>query len=224
MKRRVSKIKHWANNRINSFTNSEKFKTFCCEAFNEVDLDGNGTVNVDEIYLMVLKLYLKLAAFTSIASGTVPTKEQVQKLFEECDQDKNGKLDRTEFLAIAVVLCEGMALRISVQIIVKNLLCPLLAISLVRNLRTIKPTWMTGIIDDYIEDIMKILISAALMNSLFNIMIYGVDTVLRKGSAWHVGGISNKISWDDLDFDGSEGITDSHSSSQTDNKGKDKDQ
>ena len=54
----AEEVKAMANKSHNSFVDSKMFQDKLRDIFKDTDLDGNGTVSHDEIYTMVLLLYL----------------------------------------------------------------------------------------------------------------------------------------------------------------------
>ena len=52
-------------------------------------------------------------------------------MFDKMDIDNNNTLDFDEFEAIAIVLLEGVAVKMMIQVFVKSILGPALAVALV---------------------------------------------------------------------------------------------
>jgi hypothetical protein len=119
-------IKKLADIKKNRFTDNKMFHNFVKSIFIEYDRDGNHRIEKEEIYEMVLKLYLQVATMTTVSSSTVPSRERVMKLFDMCDKDNSGYLDISEFEAMCIVLCEGMAARLSIAFLNKLVLAPVL--------------------------------------------------------------------------------------------------
>lgn len=119
-------IKDLAKKKKNHFSGSKLFRNYVKSVFKEYDRDGNARIEKHEIYEMVLKLYLQVATMTTVSSSTVPSRERVIMLFDLCDKDKSGYLDLPEFEAMCIVLCEGMAARLSMAFLNKLVLAPIL--------------------------------------------------------------------------------------------------
>ena len=125
---------------------SSKWAEFCrgnmrkmvTETFNEFDVDGDGKLSKEEVYPMVLSLYLKMACYTKIANDTVPTRAHVEEVFALTDADQSGSLEMEEFEQFAIVLCHGLVMRITVQLAMQVLLCPLLAVFLTDYFTSLK--------------------------------------------------------------------------------------
>ena len=132
----ASEVKKLANSKHNSFVDSKMFQDKLKEIFKETDYDGNGTVSHDEIYTMVLLLYLFVAQYTTINAKTLPTRARVEELYHIMDADGNGTLDFEEFRAMAIFLVEDMAARIGVQMVTKSILGPLLGYVIVELVNT----------------------------------------------------------------------------------------
>jgi calcium-binding protein CML len=56
--------------------------------FLEADIDHSGTLSIDEIYSVILKL------------GTEVTIDEIVELMNEIDVDRDGELDIDEFIAL----------------------------------------------------------------------------------------------------------------------------
>lgn len=132
----AEEVKLMANKSHNSFVDSKMFQDKLREIFKDTDLDGNGTVSHDEIYTMVLLLYLFVAQYTTINSKTIPSRARVEDLYNVMDADGNGTLDFEEFRAMAIFLVEDMAARIGVQMFVKSILGPILGYIIVELVHT----------------------------------------------------------------------------------------
>jgi len=91
-------------------------------------MDGNGTIDVKELYAGVLVIYLRLKAFVQLK---VPRRESVMQLLEVTDKDHSGSLDAEEFKYTMHLLSNQLLCRALVQLVLV-LSCPLLASVLVR--------------------------------------------------------------------------------------------
>jgi len=106
------------------------FKKMCRDTFEEFDVDKSGSLSKDEVYPMVLSLYLKIACYTKLANDTIPTRAHVEEVFAVSDADGSGMLSETEFEQFAKFLCQGLVMRITVQLFLQVVICPLLAVYL----------------------------------------------------------------------------------------------
>mmetsp|Transcript_32742 Transcript_32742/g.47803 ORF Transcript_32742/g.47803 Transcript_32742/m.47803 type:complete len:209 (+) Transcript_32742:317-943(+) len=98
-----------------------------CKAFKRMDKDGSGSVNKEEMYSGLLLLQLNLAKYAGPSACKPPKRKVVDEIFDDMDKDKSGKIEEEEFVDIMVVLCSGIASRITAQIILKLFVIPFLA-------------------------------------------------------------------------------------------------
>jgi hypothetical protein len=93
-------------------------------AFDEIDLDQSGKLDVNELYAGVLLVYVKLSAWFWVLP---PTRAYTEELLHDLDENHDGQLDRHEFRAFCLFLSKGLIARIFVQLAVTFLVGPLLA-------------------------------------------------------------------------------------------------
>ena len=118
------KFRKFAQSKLNSFTGSPRFKAKLKKIFNTVDMDNSGGVDKKEAYSMVLLLYLYVAQYTRISFKTVPTVDEVMKLYDKIDTDSNGSLTFEEFESMAIILLEEVSTRVSTQMFCQLLIAP----------------------------------------------------------------------------------------------------
>ena len=148
------KFRKFAMSKLNSFTESDGFKKKLKHIFKTVDIDNSGSIDKKEAYSMVLLLYLYVAQYTTIYGKTVPSVEEIMKLYDKIDVNGDGKLNFEEFESMAIVLFEEVSTRVSTQIFSQLCLAPLIAygacivlrdyviVGFVRDfLLAILPTW-----------------------------------------------------------------------------------
>lgn len=153
------------------------------ETFEEFDVDKSGTLSQNEVYPMILSLYLKMAVYTKISADTVPTRAHVQEMMRLSDDNGDGQLSPKEFEKFAQFAAQGIVTRISVQMIVQIVICPFLAIHLAEYFLSLDLTLVVklmkiGFID--VEEHMKMLLTIVInmvllplmMNSVGNLFIY----------------------------------------------------
>jgi hypothetical protein len=104
---------------------SEEFTKIVKKTFEEVDMDGNGTLNITEVYIAVLTLYTKIIPY--IDTAMPPPKEQVMKLFREIDVDQSRELDFGEFQMMAKILVSTVGGRVAFEAFLKFIVGPLAA-------------------------------------------------------------------------------------------------
>jgi len=133
----AKQIKAMAKQRTNAFLASKVFKDRLREVFADADSDNDGWVSHEEVYTMVLQLYLFIAQYTTINKLLVPSRARVEQLYDIMDADGNGVLDFGEFQAMAILLVEDMAARVGTQVIIKSVLGPLSGWVLVEIIHTL---------------------------------------------------------------------------------------
>lgn len=119
-----------------------KFQHMARQAFDTVDGDSDGALDVTELYCCVLLLYVNLGMY--IPRLSPPTREQVGKMFAAFDMDRNGTLDKQEFQLLAGVYCEVIALRVASQTVISLVLAPWIALRLCRLLTNRMPAWLVA--------------------------------------------------------------------------------
>ena len=138
-----------ASGRGNRITNSVAFKEKLRELFKSADTSGDGTIDKNELYSMILGIYLYIAQFTIVAAKTVPTRSDMNILFDLMDINHDGTLDFDEFECLSVMLFEDVAARITTQILVNVVAAPFLAVLLLEVIKelckTFNMTSTTGI-------------------------------------------------------------------------------
>lgn len=110
----------------NRFTKSKTFKDCVASAYVAVDADKSGKLNVDEVYVAVLMLYLKINGF---CKGAVPpTRPQVEDLFEQFNRDNDPEMDQQEFQDFCEVMCSQILTRVVAQFLLQTVGAPLLGL------------------------------------------------------------------------------------------------
>jgi len=92
--------------------------------FEEADTNHDGSVEIDEAYTLVLKMYVHINRQAPVPP---PTPAEVQKAFETADADRDGRLDRSEFRRLMLFFYARNSTRIIVFRAFRHLLAPLLA-------------------------------------------------------------------------------------------------
>lgn len=100
------------------------FETATRNAFAKTDVDGSGRIDRNELYTGVLEMYLTLHLYG--INVQAPSRSQVLKLMEACDDDGSGEIDRQEFTRIMTVLVQQTFGRIVAQVGL-TVLCPVSA-------------------------------------------------------------------------------------------------
>lgn len=113
------------------------------KAFNAMDTDGDGTLDVMELYAAVL-LWVAKVNDTPLSLDP-PSLETIKAMFQRADLDKDGQLDFEEFdTMLADILLRNLGLRLLLKTGAKLVVAPLLAFALLRRLesRLAKDNWL----------------------------------------------------------------------------------
>lgn len=102
----------------------------------------DGVISVDEIYELVLKMYIQLNRQAPVPP---PTRETVKLLFRKADIDGSNTLDRSEFRKLMGMIYSRAAVRIVIAKISKVVLAPLLALQAVGSVSS-SAWWRANII------------------------------------------------------------------------------
>ena len=124
-------LKKLAKSKINSLTSSVKFKAVLKQIFKDGDRNNNGAIEKDEIYEIILLMYLELAQFSKINKKLIPKKDYVYFLFEKFDSDKSNNLSFEQFEALSIILLEGAVYGMTTQFVCGHLIGPSLSLIIV---------------------------------------------------------------------------------------------
>lgn len=111
----------------NFLTRTQMFHDLLDWAFDQVDADGSGEVDEQELYSGLLLIHLKLGQYAGPAACKPISRDQTTILFAKFDVDGNGTLSKDEFDAVMVVLFGNALLRVAFQYGCTIVLVPLLA-------------------------------------------------------------------------------------------------
>lgn len=126
-----------------SWISSHKSTTFLDKLFDSADLDHDGQLSVNELYEMVLKLYIKINRQAPVPP---PTKETVARIFAREDKDHSDGLDREQFRHFMLIISERAATRVSAVMVSQLAVAPLLAIHVVGVVGT-DEWWTTRLVE-----------------------------------------------------------------------------
>jgi len=118
----------------NQFVTSDEFVEMVDRAFEECDIDGNGSIEKAELYAGILLLYHNLNRIPWGGRKPPPSKEHVFNIMEKYDFNEDETLDREEFLALCQDLCHNVALDVSKRIFLVLFVFPVLALPLKRSI------------------------------------------------------------------------------------------
>lgn len=105
---------------------------FIDDLFDRTDLNRDNNVTLEEVYELVLRMYIKLNQQAPIPP---PTRDTVSILFHKADRDRSKVLDRDQFRNLMLVLYSRAASRLFVVKLSKVFLAPVLAVQTVRVFR-----------------------------------------------------------------------------------------
>jgi EF-hand domain pair len=111
----------------NFLTRTQMFQDMLEWAFVQVDADGSGQVDPQELYSGLLLIHLKLGSYAGPAACKPISRAQTQAMFAKVDVDGSGTLSREEFDAVMMVLFGNALLRVAFQYSCTIVLVPLLA-------------------------------------------------------------------------------------------------
>jgi hypothetical protein len=141
--------------------------------FDDADTNNDGSISFGECYELVLKLYIKINRQAPIPP---PTRKTVLQLYQKNDTNRNKRLSRNEFTALAQVLGGRAATRLAAHKFVTLVCAPLLAEFLVRQLTGRKwlPELAIWIVPDRYElKVLPIITSKAVMRTVIMIGLMG---------------------------------------------------
>ena len=116
----------------NLITRSKYFRSVAKRVFCDLDVDGSGTLDVDELYSGVLLVHLQLAKFAGSAACKPPSRARVQELFFDFDEDLSESLDVEEFISMCTLLMGQVLGRVIFQWVFTLLISPILGEGMVR--------------------------------------------------------------------------------------------
>ena len=114
-----------------SVLNQSRFDRFLTKLYDGADVDHNGSISGDELYLLVLKLYIHLNRQAPIPP---PSREQINRLYRRADTNHNNKITRDEFNMLAKMIGRRASLRLIAHKCITLFCAPLLAEYVVREL------------------------------------------------------------------------------------------
>ena len=94
------------------------------QQFEKYDIDGSGTIDKMECYVMVLSLFLYCAQYVNISQKIIPSQEFVFELFSMLDDGK-GELRFEEFKHIFVICVTDIVSRVIIQLSLSILVVPI---------------------------------------------------------------------------------------------------
>ena len=110
---------------------SSRFDRFLTKLYDGADVDHDGSISTDELYLLVLKLYIQLNRQAPIPA---PSREQINRLYRKADINHNNKITRDEFTMLAKMIGRRASLRLIAHKCITLLCAPLLAEYVLRQL------------------------------------------------------------------------------------------
>lgn len=106
------------------------------EKFKNIDKDGSGSIDKDELYLGVLLVHLELAKYVGASACQPASRQYVDTLFDSLDVDSNGYLDLDEFSNVMIILCSEITSRVLLQWSMTLMIIPFIAHYLVASMST----------------------------------------------------------------------------------------
>ena len=119
----AARLKALVEGKKNFITSSPLFTKGLASAFEAVDLDKSGRVDVNECYIAILLFYSKLGAYVK---GLLPPKlDQIKAIVHDVGSDEHpGELNLEEFEAMLVILLEHVGGRVLFQVLLAFFFTP----------------------------------------------------------------------------------------------------
>ncbi len=95
--------------------------------FKEADRDKSGTIDKQECYILVLKVYLYVSQYMAIAQTFVPNQDYIDHCFEKFDTSKRNLLGFEEFKQLIYFLFPDLIGRLTLQMLLRFVVFPTLA-------------------------------------------------------------------------------------------------
>ena len=114
---------------LNIFGN--EYDKFLDNLFDSADTNHDGSVSKDEIFELVLYMYIKI---NTQAPVPPPTRAKVNKMFSKADITHNNRLSRAEFKKLMKLLIKRALPRFLFAKIMKMIVAPILALTTVNKL------------------------------------------------------------------------------------------
>lgn len=97
MEARVQKLKTKATRISNFITDSPYFAQLCDWAYSVCDPEGTNHIGKADLYAGILMVHIKLAKLAGSAATFPPPQATVDQLFDACDTNSSGGINREEF-------------------------------------------------------------------------------------------------------------------------------
>ena len=127
-------VGHFQAHVFDTFASSRMYEDAVNKTFEEIDFDGSGSIDETEGYVGVLLIFDRINKRLP-THETPPSRRVVEKIMRAFDADGSGKLDRSEFMALAKAMFDpseggsasGIVPRIIQNIIWSTVVLPLSA-------------------------------------------------------------------------------------------------
>lgn len=106
------------------WTRTKSFQKLCHWAFHTCDTSQTNHLSKDELYSGLLLVYINIARYAGPAACYPPSREVVDTLFDACDVDNSGSIEKDEFVSIMVILSSQLTSRIVTYYVFLILLLP----------------------------------------------------------------------------------------------------
>lgn len=122
----VNEIKESVLKARDRFVSSERFQKWVRGVFEQVDTDKSGSLDVNEVYIAILLLYLQI---NGVCKGArPPTRERVEELFKDCVPANQAVMRFDQFQTFCEFLCSQIASRVFVQMVLQYAVAPALGL------------------------------------------------------------------------------------------------
>jgi hypothetical protein len=141
------------------------------KVFANADSNHDGSINFDEVYELVLKIYIQLNRQAPIPA---PTRETVMQVYQKSDKNRDNSLNRDEFQTLVKTVSQSAFYRVASFQLVKMVGAPLLTEYLIRTLSG--KQWLLDLAgaiipDRFHEKVMPVITSTAFCRAALLVLL-----------------------------------------------------
>jgi hypothetical protein len=141
------------------------------KVFANADSNHDGSINFDEVYELVLKIYIQLNRQAPIPA---PTRETVMQVYQKSDKNRDNSLTRDEFQTLVKTISQRAFYRVASFKLMKMVGAPLLTEYLIRTLSG--KQWLLDLAgaiipDRFHEKVMPVITSTAFCRAALLVLL-----------------------------------------------------
>ena len=163
-------------------TTTTRYERFIERIYNNADSNHDGSISAQEVYDLVLRLYIYVNRQAPIDP---PTRDAVHRLFQISDTNRNRRISRDEFTQLARLLGNRAFSRILTCKLISLLVAPCLATLLVRQLS--QQAWLPELAATIFPDsVLPTLTSIELWRTVWIVVLVATlgKSVMQLVNAW----------------------------------------